>query len=184
DQAIYQWRGSDVRNILTFRQRRPDSSTVELDTNRRSRPDIVAAASTFSQSIPDRLPKTMKSVRDAGPNQIVPWSANTDDAEAEQIAETIGRLKALGYRYHDIAVLFRSVRTSAPPLIDALRARDIPYMAAGRTGLFLQPEVAFIAEIYAWFVDGDWRDEPYGAFRPADLNRIVAGLNRVFGSQE
>jgi DNA helicase-2/ATP-dependent DNA helicase PcrA len=41
--------------------------------------------------------------------------------------------------------------------------------------------VAFIAEIYAWFVDGDWRDEPYSEFRPADVGRIVSGLDDVFG---
>jgi DNA helicase-2/ATP-dependent DNA helicase PcrA len=40
--------------------------------------------------------------------------------------------------------------------------------------------VAYVAEIYAWFVGGDWRDEPFGEFRPADLGRIVNGLNRVF----
>jgi DNA helicase-2/ATP-dependent DNA helicase PcrA len=182
DQSIYQWRGSDVRNIVTFRQRRSGSSTIELDTNRRSRPQIVSTANAFAQSIPNRLPKEMKSVRDPGPNQIVPWSADTDQEEAERIAETIVRLKEEGYRYRDIAVLFRSVRTSAPPLIGALRSRGIPYMAAGRTGLFLQPEVGFIAEIYAWFVDGDWRDEPWGEFRPASFDRIVAGLNHVFGN--
>ncbi|HEX4166798.1 MAG TPA: ATP-dependent DNA helicase [Bryobacteraceae bacterium] len=181
DQSIYQWRGSDVRNILTFRQRHPLSATVELDTNRRSRPDIVSAANTFAQSIPDRLPKEMKPVRPPAQNQIIPWSADTDAAEAERIAETIVRLKPLGYRYRDIAVLFRSVRTSAPLLIEALRAHEIPYSAGGRTGLFLQPEVAFIAEIYAWFVDGDWRDEPFGQFRPANLERIITGLNDVFG---
>jgi DNA helicase II / ATP-dependent DNA helicase PcrA len=181
DQSIYQWRGSDVRNILTFHQRRPAAATVELDTNRRSRPAIVAAANAFSQSIPSRLPKTMKAVREAGPNQVTAWSAETDEIEANRVADTITRLKGLGYRYRDIAVLFRSVRTSAPPLIAALRARDIPYMAAGRTGLFLQPEVAFVAEIYAWFIDGDWRDDRFGEFRPANLDRIIAGLNQVFG---
>jgi len=181
DQSIYQWRGSDVRNILTFRQRHPLSATVELDTNRRSRPGIVSTANAFAQSIPERLPKEMKPVREATQSQIVPWSADTDAAEAQRIVETVLRLKALGYRYSDIAVLFRSVRTSAPPLIEALRAREIPYTAGGRTGLFLQPEVAFIAEIYAWFVEGDWRDEPFGEFRPANLQRIITGLNRVFG---
>jgi type III restriction enzyme len=44
--------------------------------------------------------------------------------------------------------------------------------------------VAFVAEIYAWFVDGDWRDEPFGEFRRADLDRIVGGLNRIFGESE
>lgn len=181
DQSIYQWRGSDVRNILTFCERRPGSATVELDANRRSRPAIVSAANSFAQSIPDRLPKVMQPVRQAGANEVVRWAAGTDADEAETIVETIARLADLGFKYRDIGVLFRSVRTSAPPLINALRRRGIPYTAGGRTGLFLQPEVAYIAEIYAWFVDGDWRDEPFSDFRPADLDRIVSGLDDVFG---
>ena len=182
DQSIYQWRGSDVRNILTFKRRRTGATSIDLDTNRRSRPAIVDAANRFSKTIPNRLDKTMKEHRPAGPNQVVPWSAATDATEADTIADTIIRLKAQGYRYRDIAVLFRSVRTAAPPLIESLRARDIPYTAGGRTGLFLQPEVAFVAEIYAWFVDGDWRDEPWGEFRKADLARIINGLNAVVGA--
>ena len=182
DQSIYQWRGSDVRNILTFRQRRTSCATVELDTNRRSRPEIVSKANAFVQSIPERLSKQMKAVRDPGPNEVVDWLAETDDGEVERIADAIVGLRELGYRYRDLAVLFRSVRTSAPPLIEALRRRNIPYAAGGRTGLFLQPEVAFVAEIYAWFVDGDWRDEPFGEFRAANLDRIVQGLNRMFGN--
>jgi DNA helicase II / ATP-dependent DNA helicase PcrA len=182
DQSIYQWRGSDVRNILTFKRRRPGATSVDLDTNRRSRPRIVAVANQFSKTIANRLIKTMKEHRPAGPNQVVPWSAATDATEADTIADTVLRLRELGYRYRDIAVLFRSVRTAAPLLIEALRAREIPYTAGGRTGLFLQPEVAFIAEIYAWFVDGNWRDEPWGEFRKADLTRIISGLNNVFGA--
>ncbi len=77
-------------------------------------------------------------------------------------------------------MLFRSVRTSAPPLIEALREREIPYTCGGRTGLFQQPEVALFGEIFAWFVDGDWRDERFGETRKADLDRIVAGLERLF----
>ena len=182
DQSIYQWRGSDVRNILGFCQHRPQSASVTLDTNRRSRPAIVSSASTFAKSIPQRLSKAMRSIRSSGQNEVVPWSAATDQVEADVIVDTIGRLKILGYRYRDIAVLFRSVRTAAPPLIEALRAREIPYTAGGRTGLFMQPEVAYLAEVYAWFVDGDWRDDPFGEFRTADLTRIIDGLNRVFGN--
>src|SRR5262249_24224879 len=135
-------------------------------------------------SIPQRLRKEMQSVREPGPSQVVPWSATTDQEEADLIADTILGLKDLGYRYRDISVLFRSVRTSAPVLIEALRAHQIPYVAGGRTGLFLQPEVAYLAEIYAWFVEGDWRDDPFGEFRPADADRIVDGLNRLFGTGE
>jgi DNA helicase II / ATP-dependent DNA helicase PcrA len=52
DQAIYQWRGSDVANIVTFRDRYPGVSTFEITTNRRSRPDIIEAANRFAASIP------------------------------------------------------------------------------------------------------------------------------------
>jgi len=181
DQSIYQWRGSDVRHIVGFRERRLSAASVGLDTNRRSRPAIVSAADAFAQSIPGRLPKEMKPAREAAGRGLVAWTAETDQDEAERIAEAIERLRAAGIRYRDIGVIYRSVRTSAPPLIEALRARGIPYTAGGRTGLFLQPEVAFLAEVYAWFVDGEWRDEPFGEFRPASLERIVAGLDDVFG---
>jgi hypothetical protein len=73
-----------------------------------------------------------------------------------------------------VAVLFRSVRSSAPPLIDALRSRRIPFTCGGRTGLFLQPDITLLGEIFAWFVDGKWRDERFGDFRPADIDHIVS----------
>jgi len=183
DQSIYQWRGADVRNIISFRSRRANVIDITLSENRRSRPGIVRSANAFAQTIPGRIPKEMRATREAGPNQVNSWSAKTEEEEAKRLVDTIVELKALGYQYRDIAILYRSVRTSAPPLIEELRARGIPYSAAGRTGLFMQPEVAFLAEIYAWFVDGDWRDEPYGEFRPANLDRIILGLNRFFGEE-
>lgn len=181
DQSIYQWRGSDVRNILEFTQRRPSTKTITLATNRRSRPAIGARANAFAQSIPGRLAKAMEPVRSAGPNEVVAWWAETEDEEAERVVDTIARLHDVGYRYREIAVLYRSVRTSAPPLIDALRSRGIPFACAGRTGLFLQPEIALFGEIFAWFVDGEWKDERFGPRRQADLEHIVAGLERHFG---
>jgi DNA helicase-2/ATP-dependent DNA helicase PcrA len=181
DQAIYQWRGSDVRNILDFTRRRPGATTVPLTDNRRCRPAIVERADAFARTIPGRLAKTMRAVRPPASPAVVAWLAETEDEEAERIAETIERLHAAGYRYRDVAVLYRSVRTSAPPLIEACQRRSIPFACAGRTGLFLQPDIALFGEIFAWFVDGDWKDERFGASRRADLDRIVAGLERQFG---
>src|SRR5262249_49401627 len=181
DQAVYQWRGSDVRNILEFTRRRPGAKTITLSANRRSRPEIVSRANTFARSSVGRLPKTMEAVRTPSQNEVSAGWAGTEEEEAEQVAETIARLHAAGHRYRDIAVLYRSVRTSAPPLIEALRARGIPFTCAGRTGLFLDPEVALFGETFAWFVDGDWKDERFGPFRKADINHLVASLERHFG---
>jgi len=181
DQSIYQWRGADNTNILTFAQRRRGTRTIKLETNRRSRPDIIAGANVFAQSIPNRLDKAMKPDRLGGKVEVVSWKAETEAREVEQIAETIQRLHENGYRYRDIAVLYRSVRTSAPALIQALEDRGIPYQCGGRTGLFMQPEIGLFGEVFAWFVDGNWKDARFGAQRPATLNDIVAGLSQHFG---
>lgn len=182
DQCIYQWRGSDVRHILQFAKRRKKAQTIPLEVNRRSRPRIIETANAFAKNLPDRLPKRMKPERGPGPNEVVVWTAETPEHEAERIAVTIQRLRKLGYRYRDIAVLCRSVRTSGPPIIEACKAHKIPVAAGGRTGLFLQPEINLFGEIYAWFVDGKWKDERYGPQRDADLNHVVVGLSDLFGS--
>src|SRR5260221_9376403 len=59
DQAIYQWRGSDVRNIVEFTTRYEGVHTFSITENRRSRPRIVEAAAAFARSIPGRLDKEM-----------------------------------------------------------------------------------------------------------------------------
>jgi DNA helicase-2/ATP-dependent DNA helicase PcrA len=71
DQAIYQWRGSDVANIVSFTRRRQKVKAIELLENRRSGASIVAAASEFAQSISGRLPKRMSAVRATGEPGLV-----------------------------------------------------------------------------------------------------------------
>ena len=63
DQSIYQWRGSDVSNIVEFRQRYAPVREFKIETNRRSRPDIIRAANSFGKTIAGRLPKTMREHR-------------------------------------------------------------------------------------------------------------------------
>jgi DNA helicase II / ATP-dependent DNA helicase PcrA len=181
DQSIYQWRGSEVKNILTFAKRKR-AKTHSLLENRRSRPTVVKTANTFAGRIPERLPKEMKPSRPPGKNEIVCWSGDTPEEEAERIADTTERLHKSGYRYRDIAVLYRSVRTSAPPLIEELKQRGIPFSCGGVTGLFLQPEIALFGEAFSWLSDGTWQDERYGRHRPADLQHVVDGLDGFFGN--
>lgn len=182
DQAIYQWRGSDVENILSFTARHPDAHSIKLETNRRSRPAIIAKANTFARTILGRLDKSMEPARaDEGPG-VVCWQAETNEAEAEQIVRTIQELNREGFRYRDIAVLFRSVKTSAPVLVAALDQAGIPYQCGGRTGLFLQPEINTLGEVFAWFIDGTWRDERFGPQRDASLDHIVAEISVQWGT--
>jgi DNA helicase-2/ATP-dependent DNA helicase PcrA len=179
--VYYQWRGSDVTAIQALKTKRRKVHDEKLEENRRCRPQIIATANAFARGIPGRLEKEMKPVRTAGSTEIVCWAAGTPEEEAERIADTIARLHAAGHRYADIGVLFRSVRTSAPPLIEALQSRGIPVACGGRTGLFLQPEINLFGKMFAWFVGGEWQDERFATRNQVTLDEIVQGFSAHFG---
>ena len=179
DQAIYQWRGSDLSHMLGFANRY-GAKSLHLSVNRRCRPTIIATANAFAETITPRLTKKMEPIRPPGDPEVVCWAADTTETEAETIANTIERLREHGYRYKDIAILYRSVRTSSPPLIEVLTERGIPFRCAGRTGLFLQPEASVLGKLYAWLIDNDWKDERYATSEPVRLANLVREFEVVF----
>jgi DNA helicase II / ATP-dependent DNA helicase PcrA len=180
-QAVYQWRGSDVSNIVTFADRYPSVATFEITTNRRSRPMIVEVADGFAKSIPDRIGKTMESYRDpaggVGP-EVVIWSAPTETEEAEWIANLILDLGDAGVRYRDIAVLVRG-RAAYRRLVEQFATFDIPVQPGGRTGLFDQPEAVPLGHTYTWLTDIEWRDR-YGPGRRIEDRYLLDEYQRVF----
>jgi len=184
DQSIYQWRGADVSNMQTFAGRYPGVTSLTLSVNRRSRPTIIRAANAFVRSIRPRLEKEMKPIREPGSLELHTWAAGTPDDEADVIASTIERLHARGYRYRDIAILYRSVRSSSPPLLENLKERGIPFRCAGRTGLFLQPEAQVLGKTYAWLSDSEWKEQRNGPSSPVHLDTLVSEYHRVFAKGE
>jgi DNA helicase-2/ATP-dependent DNA helicase PcrA len=123
---------------------------------------------------------------------VVSWSADTDSDEARQIAEHIQANHAAGRPYSDFAVLLRSVKTSAPPLIRAFEQMGIPFNCGGRTGLFLNEEIDAFGELFAWLPDSNWRqggryDRPADGsspYRPAAVEGPAAVLGRAFALTE
>lgn len=67
DQTIYQWRGSDVDNILTFAERYPGVRVIPVEENYRSSDGIVEAARrVIENNNPARLDKTIDALQRAG----------------------------------------------------------------------------------------------------------------------
>ena len=76
DQTIYQWRGSDIRNILNFEDRYRPVEPIRLQENFRSSPAIVELARDFISQNGERLEKAMvpTEVQDYEPGDIVALS--------------------------------------------------------------------------------------------------------------
>lgn len=179
DQAIYQWRGSDVENIVRFADRYPNVTSFTIIKNRRSRPDIIRRANQFATTIPGRLDKTMETHRPAGSGpEIVVWHSPTELDEAGWIAQVILDLADEGVAYRDIAIL---VRTSAayPRLVDQLATFDIPVQPGGRTGLFEQREAEVLGKAIVWLTGLDWRSG-FARGAPVTDDSLIDDFQRVF----
>jgi DNA helicase-2/ATP-dependent DNA helicase PcrA len=157
DQAIYQWRGSSLTNIITFAERYKGVQKFELLTNRRSRPAIVKLADKFAKSIPGRLEKTMLSARDAnGPAFDAIHDYDDEETEAQDLALSIQELRNRGFSYNDMAVLVRT-STSYPAIMRAFESHHIPIQPGGRLGLFEMVDADFLGRVFAWLADHDWK---------------------------
>lgn len=181
DQAIYQWRGSNVNNIVTFAERYDGVTQFHLLVNRRSRPGIVDLANAFAKSIPGRLPKEMGTHRLAnGPAVSVTVGLDDEVAEATAVAQDIEQLHADGVPYRDIAILVRG-KVAYGKLLDAMETSGIPVQPGGRTGLFAQPEAAVLGSTYAWMADIEWAPGRFITRARITIDDLMESYARVFG---
>jgi DNA helicase II / ATP-dependent DNA helicase PcrA len=100
DQTIYQWRGSDVQNILNFENRYPGVMQVRPEENFRSSEGVVAVAREFIRQVVRRLPKEMKTTRaqDYEPGDITALPFDAPEDEARHIARTCEALRGAAIR--------------------------------------------------------------------------------------
>jgi DNA helicase-2/ATP-dependent DNA helicase PcrA len=179
-QAVYQWRGSDVSNIVTFKDRYPSVTTFEITTNRRSRPQLIEIANEFARTIPERIDKTMARHRpSAGPEpEAVAWTAASEVDEAGWIAQVVLDLVDAGVQFSDIALLVRG-RASYARLVEQFATFGIPVQPGGRSGLFDQPEAVVLGRTIAWLTDLEWREQ-YAQGQSIPYADLFAEHQRVF----
>lgn len=181
DQAIYQWRGSSVENIVTFADRYTNVEQFTLLTNRRSRPGIIEVANLFAGTIPGRIDKQMLPFREAdGPSVAIVRDPGGEADAADEIARQIVSFHSQGLPYRDIAILVRG-RAAYPALIDALAKASIPVQAGGRSGLFAQPEPQVFGATYAWIADVDWKTANFAQRQTITLDRLLDDYCATFG---
>jgi len=169
DQTIYQWRGSDVQNILTFESRYPNVMQRRLEENFRSSEGIVETARPFIEQNRDRLSKKMRpaNAQQYEQGDIVALSFADPDQEAVYIGQTIQSLRGVAIRepteedanrmrgisWSDMAILLRSVRTNGEPITRALDAAGIRYVVVGMNNLFDTAEAEAARQLF-YFMAG------------------------------
>ena len=163
-QSIYQWRGSNEKCFEEFLNNFPDCEKVTIKENRRSVPIIVKAANelagTFERAKYESLNATRK---DKGTVTVL--ECENPDSEAEWVAKQVKQLVEVKKvcRYSDIAILLRSVSTSAKPFLSVFRRNNFPFLVGGKVGLFQRDEAQAVGRLFAWLSDrGFWREGFYG----------------------
>jgi len=141
DQAIYAWRGADVRNILDFEEHFPGAKVVKLEQNYRSVSAVLDVANAVLAKQPGRRhKKSLLATREQGPRPEV-IVATDADVEASFVGDQISKaLEEGGLRPRDCAVLYRS-NLQAQAVESALKERQIPYRMIGGQQFFERKEV-------------------------------------------
>ena len=140
DQAIYGWRGADVRHMLAFREDFPESIVAKLEQNYRSTQIVLDVANAVIAENVARLGKTLFTERKGGDPAVVCAAADERD-EAEWLAGEFARLAAdHDLPYEGMAVLYRT-NAQSRPLEEAFRFRGIPYRLIGAVSFYERREV-------------------------------------------
>ena len=139
DQAIYSWRGADVKNILEFEKHFGGAKVIRLEQNYRSTQVILDAANAVIALNPSRRDKRMWTDKKVGP--LLETVATPDEnEEAAFVAREIRLALDGGLRPRNLAVLYRTNGQSRP-VEEALRERNIPYEVVGGSEFFDKREV-------------------------------------------
>lgn len=146
DQAIYGWRGADVRNILDFERDFPAARVVRLEENYRSVPQVLDLANVVIRENQGRRGKTLRATRPGG-EQIALVGAADDRDEAEAIVEEIhARRGKAQFRLGDMAILYRT-NAQSRTFEEAFRRHGLPYRLIGAVKFYDRRE---IRDLIAW----------------------------------
>ncbi|MFT3987077.1 UvrD-helicase domain-containing protein [Aestuariivirga sp.] len=139
DQSIYGWRGAEVDNILRFEKDFPGAKVIRLESNYRSTPDILGAASGLIAKNESRLGKTLRTTREE--TEPVTVRSHWDgDEEARAIGDDIENLHRKKERLNDIAILVRA-SFQMRAFEDRFITLGVPYRVVGGPRFYERAEI-------------------------------------------
>jgi DNA helicase-2/ATP-dependent DNA helicase PcrA len=138
-QAVYGFRGADIRNILEFEKDFPEAHVVKLEQNYRSTQNILDGANALIAHNRSNKEKTLWTEAEAGePLRIAELS--DEHAEARHVADAIEALSEQGLGRDEIAVFYRT-NAQSRVLEDTLVRYEMPYQVIGGTKFYERAEI-------------------------------------------
>lgn len=138
DQAIYGWRGADIRNILDFLNDYPNAKVIKLEQNYRSTQNILNAANCVIEKNISRNDKKLWTNKKSD-EKIEIIESLDDKLEAKKIADKI-MLESAKYNLSEMSILYRT-NAQSRLLEEALMNKGIPYRIYGGLKFYDRKEI-------------------------------------------
>ncbi|MBM7553740.1 ATP-dependent helicase [Thalassobacillus pellis] len=140
DQTIYEWRGADPKFIVDFHDFFPDSTSIYLNKNYRSTPEILTVGNSLIRHNYLRVDKDMVTDNTNGVKALH-YHGEDEQEEAKWVVRKIKQLmKEKAASYNDIAILYRANYLSRF-IEQALIKENIDYTIYGGFKFFDRMEV-------------------------------------------
>ncbi len=139
DQSIYGWRGADMSVIMNFERHFAGAKVVVLDQNYRSTGQILKGANGVIRNNSDRHPKDLWTAASEGAS-IQVYRAKNDLDESQWVCKNINRLLDEGYRYGEMAILYR-VNALSRGIEQQLLESSLPYRVIRGLAFYERAEV-------------------------------------------
>jgi len=173
DQAIYSWRGAEVKNILEFEKNFINTKTIKLTNNYRSTQNILNTANKLISNNKFRKGKNLVTEKkDMG--KIVLKNLIDEQNEAKFAAQSIKALVKDGISLDNIAILYR-VNAQSRNFEMLLSANNIPYKVVGSISFYQRKEIKDILS-YLKFYDNPYDVQSFSR----SLKYPAKGLGETF----
>ncbi len=140
DQAIYSWRGADLRNILQFEKDYKKVVTVKLEENYRSTEAILKVANCLIKQNKNRHAKELRTNQGVGEKpKLMPLDNEAEEADFI-IRDLQKRMQEDNSQFSDFVVLYRT-NFQSRILETTFTKRGIPYRIIGNVGFFQRKEI-------------------------------------------
>ncbi len=139
-QSIYKFRGADIKNILSFEKRYPETKVIKLEQNYRSTKNILGVANEVIKHNEGNVKKNLWTENEEGTRPTV-YQGNDEYDEANYVVSQVHTLKTEEYyQYSDFAILYRT-NAQSRAFEDVLMREQIPYKVVGGQKFYERKEI-------------------------------------------